>query len=124
MNETTVVNEENIITNEYYPVLFKLGLKALIRTKSNELIMLRDFERVLLDIKLELAEKERKLILTTNFKELGLTNEKMRNAYVNEQLNDIKVKIDAQNLRIASKKDDIEIINDLIKFKELELKGE
>ena len=55
---------------------------------------------------------------------MGLTNEKMRNAYVNEKLSDFKVKIDVQKHRITSKKDDIEIINDLIKLHELEIVGE
>ena len=55
---------------------------------------------------------------------MGLTNEKMRNAYVNEQLNDDNIKIDVLKHRITNKKDDIEIINDLIKFNELLMKGE
>jgi len=48
----------------------------------------------------------------------------MRSAYVNKQLSDYKVKIDVQKHRITSKKDDIEIINDLIQLNELELQGE
>ena len=48
-------------------------------------------------------------------------DEKMRNSYVNEKLGDDKAKIDILKHEIASKKDTIEIINDLI---QLEMKGE
>lgn len=120
----TVVNQE---TNEFsgaLPVLFKFGLKALIQAKSDALIILRELELELLNAKHDLAEKERTIFLTTDFKELGLTNEKMRSAYVNEKLSDYKIKMDVQKHRITSKKDDIEIINDLIELRALEMKGE
>ena len=123
MTETAVKEQTIDITGEL-PVLFKLGLKALIKAKSDALILLRELELDLLNAKHDLAGKERTIILTTDFKELGLTNEKMRNAYVNEKLSDFKVKIDVQKHRITSKKDDIEIINDLIQLNELELQGE
>ena len=120
----TVVNEQMTDFTGDLPVLFKLGLKALIRAKSDALILLRELELELLNAKHDLADKERTILLTTDFKELGLTNEKMRNAYVNEKLSDYKIKIDVQKHRIASKRDDIEIINDLIDLNELEMKGE
>ena len=120
----TVVNEETTEITGALPVLFKLGLRALIKAKSDALILLRELELELLNAKHDLADKERTLFLTTDFKELGLTNEKMRSAYVNEKLSDFKVKIDVQKHRIASKRDDIEIINDLIELNELELKGD
>ncbi len=120
----SAVKEQTIDITAELPVLFKLGLKALIKAKSDALILLRELELELLNAKHDLAGKERTIILTTDFKELGLTNEKMRNAYVNEKLSDFKVKIDVQKHRIASKKDDIEVINDLIKLHELEIVGE
>ena len=120
----SAVKEQTIDITAELPVLFKLGLKALIKAKSDALILLRELELELLNAKHDLAGKERTIILTTDFKELGLTNEKMRNAYVNEKLSDFKVKIDVQKHRIASKKDDIEVMNDLIKLHELEIVGE
>ena len=96
----------------------------MIRAKSAALIELRELELKLINAKHELAIEERNLLLNTNFKELGLTNEKMRNAYVNEQLNDDNIKMDVLKHTITNKKDDIEIINDLIKFNELLMKGE
>ena len=101
--------------------IFKLGLKALIKAKSEALIQLRDMELDLLNAKHELADEERTILLATDFKELGLTNEKMRNTHVNEELKDYKVKIDVKKHTITSKKDDIEIMNDLIRLNELEL---
>ena len=124
MEDSTVLKEQMIQDTGALPVLFKFGLKALIHSKSNALLQLRELELDLLNAKHELSKKERQLLLTTDFKELGLTNEKMRNAYVNEELNDYKVKIDVKKHIITSKKDTIEIINDLIKLNELELQGE
>ena len=123
MSETALQEQTSEISNEM-PVLFKLGLKALIKAKSDALMILRELELELLNAKYDLADKERTILLTTDFKDLGLTNEKMRSAYVNDQLSDFKIKIGVQEHRIASKKDDIEIINDLIKLNELELQGE
>ena len=124
MNDVNVVENQTVDLTGELPILFKLGLKALIKAKSDALILLRELELDLVNAKHDLAKRERKLLLTTDFKELGLTNEKMRTAYVNEELNDYKVKIDVQKHRISSKYDDIEVINDLIKLHELEMKGE
>ena len=123
MSETVVKTETNEFIGDL-PVLFKLGLKALIKAKSDALILLRELELELLNAKHDLADKERIIVLTTDFKELGLTNEKMRNAYVNEKLSDYKIKIDVQKHRITTKKDDVEIINNLIELRELEMKGD
>ena len=124
MMENTVLKEDIFKESGKQPVLFEFGLKRLIRAKSTTLIELRELELKLINAKHELAKEERNLLLNTNFKELGLTNEKMRNAYVNEQLNDDNIKMDVLKHTITNKKDDIEIINDLIKFNELLMKGE
>ena len=122
MMENTVLEENTLEKSEKFPVIFEYGLKKLIRSKSDALLELRHLELTLINAKHELAIKERNLLLNTNFKELGLTNEKMRNAY--EQLSDDIIKIDVIKHNIASKKDDIEVVNDLIKFNELSMKGE
>ncbi|WP_296875601.1 hypothetical protein [uncultured Methanobrevibacter sp.] len=124
MDDVNVVKDQTINIIGEMPVLFKLGLKALIKAKSDALIQLRELELDLLNAKHDLADKERIILLTTDFKELGLTNEKMRNAYVSEKLSDVKIKIDVKKHTITSKKDDIEIMNDLIRLNELELQGE
>ena len=124
MMENTVLKEDIFKESGKQPVLFEFGLKRLIRAKSAALIELRELELKLINAKHELAIEERNLLLNTNFKELGLTNEKMRNAHVNEQLNDDNIKMDVLKHTITNKKDDIEIINDLIRFNELLMKGE
>lgn len=109
---------------KFYPLIFDFGLKALIKMKSDNLIILRDLEKDLLKAECDLAAEERNLYLNTDFKELGLTNDKLRNSYVNDQLSDSKFAIAEKKHEIQSKKDDIEIIKDLINFKELEVTGE
>ncbi len=54
--------------------------------------------------------KEAKLLLETQFKELGLTNEKMRNAYITKEMAKEK---DARNAYELS----IEIVNDLLRLR-------
>ena len=124
MMENTVLEENTLEKSEKFPVIFEFGMKKLIKSKSNALIELRHLELNLINAKHELAFKERDLLLNTDFKDLGLTNEKMRNAFVNEQLSGDIIKIDTIKHSIASKKDDIEVVNDLIKFNELLMKGE
>ncbi len=124
MIENTVLEKNTLEKSEKFPAIFEFGMKELIRSKSDALLELRHLELTLINAKHELAIKERNLLLNTNFKELGLTNEKMRNAYVNEQLSGDIIKIDVIKHNIASKKDDIEVVNDLIKFNELSMKGE
>jgi hypothetical protein len=109
---------------KFYPLIFDFGLKALIKMKSDNLIILRDLEKDLLKKEHDLAAEERNLYLNTDFKELGLTNDKLRNSYVKDQLSDSKFAIAEKKHEIQSKKDDIEIIKDLINFKELEVTGE
>ena len=124
MMENAVLEENTLEKSEKFPVIFEFGMKKLIKSKSNALIELRHLELNLIHAKHELAFKERDLLLNTDFKDLGLTNEKMRNAFVNEQLSGDIIKIDTIKHSIASKKDDIEVVNDLIKFNELLMKGE
>lgn len=107
-----------------YPLIFDFGMKALIKMKSESLIILRDLQKDLLKIELDMAAEERNLYLNTDFKKLGLTNDKLRNSYVDDQLSDFRFDIAMKKHEIKSKKDDIEIVNDLIKLNELKLAGE
>lgn len=107
-----------------YPLIFDFGMKALIKMKSESLIILRDLQKDLLKIELDMAAEERNLYLNTDFKKLGLTNDKLRNSYVDDQLSDLRFDIAMKKHEIKSKKDDIEIVNDLIKLNELKLAGE
>ena len=80
--------------------LFDYNAEELIRNKDIVQFRLHEFER---DYKMQEAE----LLLNTDFKELGLTNEKMRNAYITNELIDLKGSIELH-------KNSLNIINDLI----------
>ena len=92
--------------------LFDYDVEELIRNKDIVQFRLHEFER---DYKIQEAE----LLLNTDFKELGLTNEKMRNAYITNELIDLKGSIELH-------KNSLNIINDLIKLRliEMEVKNE
>ena len=123
MIKETTKAEENNTTPLKYPALFYMGLKELIQSKSIALMELRELEHELLDEERDLLHKESKLILTTDFKELGLTNEKMRKSYIYEELYDEKCNITVKKEKIEDKKDTVEIINHLIRLNEIKLQG-
>ena len=115
-----VVKDQPVQMADKMPLSFNSTVRDLIKNKSSALYELRRLELDLMVAKQNLAKKERNLLLSTDFKELKLTNEKMRTAYVNEELSDLTAEINAKKHKIASKKDDIEIINDLIRINEIE----
>lgn len=61
-----------------------------------------------------IKSKEHKLLLTTDFKAEGLTNEKMRNAFISEELFDEKVALDWLKYDLTVYEHELQIINDLI----------
>lgn len=83
--------------------LFNYNAEQLIRNKDIVLLRLRQLE-------IDLLKKESELLLTTDFKAEGLTNEKQRTAYVNAQVIDLKESIKAH-------KHSLEIVNDLLKLR-------
>lgn len=66
---------------------------------------------------LEYKQKEATILLETDFKELKLTNESMRKAYINKQLSSEKEALESFKNRLA-------IVNDLIQFRLMEVKQE
>ena len=90
--------------------LFDSNAETLIRKKDYELIQLTELET-------RLIQKESEILLNTDFKELGLTNEKMRQAYVNQETIELKEQIKEHKNRIT-------IIDDLIKLRLQEVKTE
>ena len=83
--------------------LFTYNAEQLIRNKDIVLLRLRQLE-------IDLLKKESELLLTTDFKAEGLTNEKQRTAYVNQKTIDLKEAIKAH-------KHSLEIVNDLLKLR-------
>ena len=83
--------------------LFTYKAEQLIRNKDLVLFRLNQLE-------IELLKKEADILLNTDFKAEGLTNEKQRTAYVNNQVIDLKEAIKAH-------KHSLEIVNDLLKLR-------
>lgn len=92
--------------------LFNYSPELLIRNKDIVLLRLRKLE-------IQLLKKEADILLNTDFKAEGLTNEKQRTAYVNQKTVELKEAIKAH-------KHSLEIVNDLLKLrlKEMEVKTE
>ena len=90
--------------------VFKMNALDLIRTKD-ELVL--DYNEFMEDYR----ETEAKLLLETDFKELKLTNEKMRTAYINQKMATDKA------VR-QSYEHSIDIINDLLRLRIKEVKPE
>lgn len=83
--------------------LFDYDIMELIQNK--DLVQYR-----LTELEIEYKKQEAELLLNTDFKELGLTNEKMRTAYVTNSLIDLKESIELH-------KNSLNIVNDLIKIR-------
>ena len=88
--------------------LFDYDALELIRNK--DIVQLR-----LTKLEINYKKKEAKILLETDFKELKLTNEKMRQAYINQQLLPLKESIELH-------KNSLNIVNDLIKLRLQEVK--
>ena len=69
----------------------------------------------ILSLKHLISIQETSLLLNTDFKELGLTNEKQRTAYINDKLRTKKEEMDWLKYDLTILTDDVEIINDLLK---------
>ena len=91
--------------------IFEMTAEELIENKD---LCLTNLTRVKLDYKM----KEAKLLLETDFKELKLTNESMRKAYITKQLAEEKEALESFENSLA-------IVNDLLKLRltELTLQG-
>ncbi len=90
--------------------IFKMNALELIQTKDS---LVLDYNEFMEDYR----EKEAKLLLETDFKELKLTNEKMRTAYINtEMATDKAVR--------QSYEHSIDVLNDLIRLRMQEVKPE
>ena len=93
-------------------------MKCLFDYDALELIRNKDIVQYrLTELEIEYKKQEAEILLNTDFKELKLTNEKMRTAYVNNQLIDLKEAIEQH-------KNSLNIVNDLIKLRLQEVKPE
>lgn len=90
--------------------VFEMNALDLIRTKDELVLDYNDFME-------EYREKEAKLLLETDFKEMKLTNEKMRTAYLNQEMA-------VEKTARQSYEHSIDILNDLIRLRIKEVKTE
>ena len=68
----------------------------------------------ILSLKHLISIQETSLLLNTDFKELGLTNEKQRTAYINDKLREKREELDWLKYDLTVLENDIIILNDLI----------
>ena len=90
--------------------VFQMNALDLIRTKDELVLDYNEFME-------EYREKEAKLLLETDFKEMKLTNEKMRTAYINQEMA-------VEKTARQSYEHSIDVLNDLIKLRMQEVKSE
>ena len=92
--------------------------KCLFDYNAEELIRNKDIVQFrLTELEIEYKKQEAELLLNTDFKELGLTNDKQRTAYVTNALIDLKEAIELH-------KNSLNIVNDLIKLRMQEVKNQ
>lgn len=88
--------------------IFDYDAMELIQNKDIVLLRLRELE-------INLMKKEADILLNTDFKSMGLTNEKQRTAYVNNECLQLKEAIKAH-------KHSLTIVDDLLKLRLQEVK--
>ena len=82
----------------------KAKLQNRIQVKKAEILALKHL----------ISIQETSLLLNTDFKAEGLTNEKQRSAYINDKLRAKKEEMDWLKYDLTILTDDVEIINDLL----------
>lgn len=97
--------------------MYDFDIKELIQLKELRLNELRTKQWELLTKEDEIRNAESNLLLKTDFKELKLTNEKMRNAYINDVLHKQKFELTQLKHEIKQNEDVLKIIDDLLGFR-------
>ena len=86
----------------------------LIETKKLLLQRINNKKAIILTKNLTIRFEESKLLLETDFKALGLTNEKQLNAYITKQLHQQKADYEWAKYDLTVLENELELINDLI----------
>lgn len=89
-------------------------MSDLIETKRSILKQTENKKAQILTLKHLISIQETSLLLNTDFKAEGCTNEKQRSAYVNDKLREKKEELDWLKYDLTILENDIEILNDLI----------
>lgn len=101
--------------------MYDFTVEELIQLKELRLKDLRTKQWELLTKEDEIRNAESKLLLNTDFKELKLTNEKMRNAFINDALHEQKFSLTQLKHEVKQNEDVLVLINDLIELRLKEL---
>ena len=89
----------------------------LIETKKLLLQRINNKKAIILSRTLTYKYEETLLLLETDFKEKGLTNEKMRNAFITKTLIESKKEIEWLKYDLNVLENELSVINDLINHK-------
>ena len=103
---------------------YELNAKQLIQLKEKRLETIQTAYIELLNKEEQIKNIENNLYLKTDFKELGLTNEKMRTAYVNDTLIPERTDLLFLKFELKQQENSLVILNDLIKLKLMEMEAE
>ena len=103
---------------------FEMNALELIQLKNLHLDDLRSKYYDLITKEREIKNGENNVLLNTDFKSLGLTNEKQRTAYVQEASSKARFELDQLRYEYKQQEDIIEILNDLIKLRLQEVKNQ
>ena len=86
----------------------------LIETKKLLLQRIDNKKALILSKNLTYRYEETKLLLGTDFKAEGLTNEKMRNAFITQELFELKSELEWLKYDLNVLENELSVINDLI----------
>ena len=89
-------------------------MSDLIETKRSILKQTENKKAQILTLKHLISIQETALLLNTDFKAEGCTNEKQRSAYINDKLREKREELDWLKYDLTILENDIEILNDLI----------
>lgn len=96
--------------------LFEMTPKELVEAKLYTYRKMRLKQGVIINLKQLISLEENRLLLETDFKEKGLTNEKQRTAYINNELREKKRELEWLKYDYAKFSDDLALIDDLLKI--------
>ena len=116
------LTEVNFMTKEINR--FEMTALELIQLKKLHLDDLRSKYYDVITKERQIKNGENNVLLKTDFKSLGLTNEKQRTAYVQESSSKDRFELDQLKYEYKQQEDIIEILNDLIKLRIAEIGGE
>ena len=104
--------------------LYDFNAQELIQFKEQRQKEIESVYFKLVTAELDLRNIENSLWLNTDFKAQGLTNDKMRTAFVSENTREIRFEINTLKYELKQQENLLIIINDLIRLRLQEVKQE